>query len=77
MHSSSARQRPKSTSLDIPQVIIDGLKTNLAAKLAFDRLSHSHKREYILWVLGTKLDETRQARVKTMLTMLTSQQKNA
>ena len=47
------------------------------AKLAFDALSRTHKREYILWVLSAKGEQTRTMRAKTMITMLTSKAKDA
>lgn len=50
------------------------LETALAARPAsreqFEKLSYSHKREYVEWIEGAKRDETREARVGKAVEML-------
>lgn len=41
-----------------------------AAKLAFDRLSKSHRREYLLWVNEAKRPDTRARRIAGMIERL-------
>jgi uncharacterized protein YdeI (YjbR/CyaY-like superfamily) len=48
----------------VPAVLRSALAKNNQAKAAFDRLSPSHRREYVKWISEAKLEETRQRRVE-------------
>ena len=57
----SGPQRP----LRAPADLIAALRNNPSAKAAYDRLSPSHKREYIEWITEARRSETRKQRVAT------------
>jgi Bacteriocin-protection, YdeI or OmpD-Associated/Domain of unknown function (DUF1905) len=40
------------------------------AKAAFDKLSYTHKKEFVQWIEGAKKEETRARRIEKTLTML-------
>lgn len=53
--------------IEIPKDLMKELKKDKEAKTFFDKLSYSHKREYVTWINEAKKDETRQNRItKTM-----------
>lgn len=54
-------ERPK--SVRAPADLLAALKNNAAARLGYDALSPSHKREYIEWITEARRDETRRRRV--------------
>ena len=56
-------ERPK--SVRAPADLLAALKNNAAARLGYDALSPSHKREYIEWITEARRDETRKHRVAT------------
>ena len=47
------------------------LEKNPGAQAVFDRLSPSHRREYIEWINAAKREATRQKRLATTLEWLT------
>ena len=56
--------------IEIPKDLMKELKQHKEAKAFFDKLSYSHKREYVMWVNEAKRDETRQNRIVKMIEML-------
>lgn len=48
---------------EVPEDLAKILAGNEAAKKAFEKLSYSHKREYVQWINEAKKDETRQRRI--------------
>ena len=54
-------ERPK--SVRAPADLLAALKNNSAARLGYDALSPSHKREYIEWITEARRGETRKQRV--------------
>jgi Bacteriocin-protection, YdeI or OmpD-Associated len=52
------------------------LKKNRNAKVYFELLSYSHKKEYVEWIVGAKKSETRIARIKGTIQKLNSGKKN-
>ncbi|MFZ5965714.1 MAG: YdeI/OmpD-associated family protein [Bacillota bacterium] len=46
------------------------LEQNSDAKAFFDKLSYSHKREYVQWITGAKKAETRASRIEKAISML-------
>jgi hypothetical protein len=49
--------------VDVPEDFARALAGNEAAKKAFDKLSYSHKREYVEWINEAKKEETRKRRI--------------
>jgi uncharacterized protein YdeI (YjbR/CyaY-like superfamily) len=63
--------RPASRkTVDVPDYVLDALKTDNKARQTFDAFSPSHRREYIEWITEAKRPETRTRRLETMLAWL-------
>jgi hypothetical protein len=60
--------RPR--TLDIPPDLVRALADDPAAQTAFDRLSFSHRREYVESLTGAKRAETRDRRLSKILDAL-------
>lgn len=56
--------------LVVPDYLVAALKKNHRARLTFENLSRSHKREYVEWLTAAKRKETRQKRLQTALAWL-------
>jgi hypothetical protein len=56
--------------IEIPKDLLKELKKDKEAKLFFDKLSYTHRREYVMWINEAKRDVTRQARILKMIEML-------
>jgi uncharacterized protein YdeI (YjbR/CyaY-like superfamily) len=64
------KARPKAArvvKVIVPAVLAAAFRKNKKAKLGFEALSPSHKREYIEWITGAKQEETRARRLATAL----------
>ena len=57
-------------SLQVPKDIKDALAENGEAKTCFEKMSYSHKKEYVDWIDSSKQEETRARRIEKALTML-------
>ena len=64
-----ARPAPSKT-VEVPDYMLDALKTDNKARQVFERFSPSHRREYIEWITEAKRPETRTRRLETMLVWL-------
>jgi uncharacterized protein YdeI (YjbR/CyaY-like superfamily) len=64
-HKPAARKPPKT-----PPFFVAALKRSKKAFTTFDRLSPSHKREYIEWVTEAKREDTRAKRLATTIQWL-------
>jgi len=53
-----------------PDDLQAALETDEPAKAAFDKLSYSHRKEYVLWIEEAKKPETRATRVQKTLARL-------
>jgi uncharacterized protein YdeI (YjbR/CyaY-like superfamily) len=53
--------------LVLPSYVKAALKQNAKARVAYDALSSSHRREYIEWITEAKTEATRQKRLATAL----------
>jgi len=53
--------------LVMPRYLVSGLEKNQRARANFEKLSYSHKKEYVEWLASAKREETRQKRLKTAL----------
>jgi hypothetical protein len=49
--------------VDVPTDLAQALATDAAAQVAFDRLSYTHRREYVDWIAQAKRPATRARRV--------------
>lgn len=56
--------------LDIPKDLLTELKKDRQAKAFFDKLSYTHRREYLMWINEAKRQETRQRRILKTFDML-------
>ncbi len=57
-------------TLEIPNDLMRELKKDKEAKAFFDKLSYTHRREYVTWINEAKRDETRQRRIEKTIEML-------
>ena len=63
--------KPKiKVQLEIPELIINYLKPHNKELDYLQNLAHTHKKEYINWILGAKKVETQHRRLEKMLQML-------
>jgi hypothetical protein len=61
--------------VEVPEDFSRQLGTNATAKEYFDRLSFTHQREYVQWILEAKRDATRVARIEKAVALLEQQKK--
>lgn len=54
----------------IPEDVTHALKDHHDAEVFFEKLSYSHKREYMKWIENAKREETRQGRILKMIELL-------
>jgi len=57
--------------LVVPAILLEALAKNAKAAETFDRLSYSHKKEYVEWITEAKTDATRDKRLATTIEWLT------
>ena len=56
--------------IEIPKDLLKELKKDKEAKAFFDKLSYTHRKEYVNWVTEAKKEETRQNRIIKAIEML-------
>ena len=56
--------------VELPPDLSQALTRSEDAKSAFDRLSFTHRKEYVRWVEEAKREETRRTRVEKTISML-------
>jgi len=56
--------------IEIPKDLMKELKKDKEAKAFFDKLSYTHRKEYVNWVTEAKKAETRQSRIIKTIEML-------
>ncbi|HEU0296250.1 MAG TPA: YdeI/OmpD-associated family protein [Anaerolineales bacterium] len=56
--------------IEIPKDLMKELKKDKEAKASFDKLSYTHRKEYVTWVMEAKKEETRQNRIVKTIEML-------
>ena len=61
--------------VEIPSELKKLFKVEKQAKAFFDKLSYSHKREYVMWINDAKKEETRQNRITRTIEMLKKDRK--
>lgn len=62
-------------TIEIPDDFMEALKGNEVAIAAYEKLSYTHKREYVNWISDTKKAETRNTRIKKAVKELTEGKK--
>ena len=60
----------KNRELDTPDYVMEIIGRDEALLLKFERLSESHKRRYLSWIISAKKDETKHRRIEKMVRML-------
>jgi len=58
--------------LVVPDYFLAALKKNKKALTTFENFSHSHRKEYVEWIVEAKREETRAKRITTTLELLAS-----
>jgi hypothetical protein len=56
--------------IEVPRDLMKELNKDKTAKAIFDKLSHTHRREYVMWINEAKKEETRQNRIVKAIEML-------
>ena len=56
----------------VPADLKKAISRSAAANAAFDRLSYSHRKEYVRWIEEAKKEETRARRIAKAVTMLSA-----
>jgi hypothetical protein len=56
--------------VEIPNELLVAFERDAAAKVAFDKLAFTHRKEYARWIAEAKKEETRERRVAKALEML-------
>lgn len=56
--------------VDVPPVLASALGTDAAARVAFDGLAYTHRKEFARWVAEAKREDTRNRRVAQAIDML-------
>ena len=56
--------------IEIPKDLMKEFKKDKDAKAFFDKLSYTHRKEYVTWINEAKKEETRQNRIAKTIEML-------
>jgi hypothetical protein len=56
--------------LEVPGDLLQALRKDRDAKAFFDKLSYTHRKEYVTWITEAKREETRQKRIIKAIEML-------
>lgn len=56
--------------VEIPKELLKELKKEKEAKAFFDKLSYTHRKEYVTWITEAKKEETRHNRILKTIEML-------
>lgn len=76
-HSNTAAYAdPKTKTVIVPEDLALVFQANAAAKNRFEAYAYSHRKEYVLWIVSAKKEETRQKRVQQTIEMLLAGKKN-
>jgi hypothetical protein len=66
----------QSKTVIIPEDLAAAFQQNKNAQKNYDSLAYSHRKEYVLWIVGAKKNETRATRVSKTIEMLLAGKKN-
>ena len=56
--------------LEVPKDLVEALAKDKEARVRFDKMSYSNKKEYVDWIESAKREETRARRIEKALTMI-------
>ena len=73
----STKRKPTTKPTSTPADLTAALAKSPKAKVAFDALPPSHRREYTAWINEAKREETRARRIEQTITRLTTAKKPA
>jgi len=62
--------------ITLPPDVQEALQAEPAAFAVYEKLAYSHRKEYIMWILGAKQQKTRDDRLVKMVEMLLANKKN-
>jgi hypothetical protein len=63
-------------TVEVPQDLNVALGENPSVRAIFEKLSFTHRKEYVVWIISAKREETRLARIDKCIEMLTAGKKN-
>lgn len=63
-------------TVHVPDDLAIAFRKNSEARRAYDALSYTNRKEYVLWIVGAKREETRASRVAGTMEKLLAGQKN-
>lgn len=66
---------PDERQLDVPEDLMRALESLPQAKVVFNKLTYSQKKQYVDWILIAKRAQTRQHRIEKALTLLSQGKK--
>lgn len=72
----SAYADPATKTVIVPEDLALAFQSNAAAKDRFEAYAYSHRKEYVLWIVSAKKEETRQKRILQTIEMLLAGKKN-
>jgi hypothetical protein len=67
---------PETKTVTLPLDVAEALDATPGTLAAFSKLAYSHRKEYVVWVLSAKQEQTRLNRVAKMAEMLADGKKN-
>lgn len=67
---------PKTKTVKVPDDLAAAFKKSAKAMKVYEALAYSHRKEYVLWLVSAKREETRKARVQRMIAMLVEGKRN-
>jgi len=62
--------------ITLPPDVQEALQAEPAAYAIYEKLAYSHRKEYIMWIVGAKQQKTRDARLVKMVEMLLANKRN-
>jgi len=62
-------------TVEMPEDFANALKETLGAIVNFEKLSFTHKKDYVEWIIGAKKAETRKARIQNAVLLLLESKK--
>lgn len=63
----NTKQKPGSAAIEAPDYFMKALRKNKAALATFQNFAPGNKKEYVLWIMDAKTDETREKRLQTAI----------
>lgn len=73
---SNAWADPKTKSVKVPDDLAAKFKSNAKARSAYEALNFTNRKEYVLWIVGAKREETRADRLSKTIAKLIAGKKN-